>query len=220
MTSVKSTQPITIGFVNQKGGVGKTTLAVHCAYWCSKKGSAIVIDADAQQSSSNWLKDLGIPCKVVNDPEDLLDALAVLPEQYDSVIVDGPGGMSEVTKAILYGVDIALVPCKPSALDTHSSSRIIRMIRQAQKIRSGKPKSVMFLNQAVKGTLLLRESMEMLNNFGFPSLKSIIYNRQAICDAPGQGTTVWKSSGSAAKAARKDFESLFQEVIELVHEQE
>ncbi|MBE9117202.1 ParA family protein [Lusitaniella coriacea LEGE 07157] len=207
-----------IGFVNQKGGVGKTTLAAHFAYWCSQKGSAIVIDADAQQSSSNWLKDLGIPCKIVNDPEDLLDVLLILPEKYDAVIVDGPGGMSEVTKAILYGVDVALVPCKPSALDTHSSSRIIRMIRQSQKIRSGKPKSALFLNQAVKGTLLLRDSIEMLKHFGFPSLQSVIYNRQVICDAPGQGTTVWDMAGTAAQAASEDFDALFQEVIELAHE--
>jgi len=218
MTSLESTKPIVIGFVNQKGGVGKTTLAVHCASWCSQKGSVIVIDADAQQSSSNWLKDLGIPCKIVNDPEDLLDVLSILPEKYDAVIVDGPGGMSEVTKAILYGVDVALVPCKPSALDTHSSSRIIRMIRQSQKIRSGKPKSALFLNQAVKGTLLLRDSIEMLKHFGFPSLHSVVYNRQVICDAPGQGTTVWDMAGTAAQAASEDLDSLFREAIEFAHE--
>ncbi|NEP62281.1 MAG: ParA family protein [Symploca sp. SIO2G7] len=209
---------MTIGFVNQKGGVGKTTLAVHCAYWLSKRGSVIVIDADAQQSSSNWLKDLNLPCKVINDPEDILDILSVLPEKYDAVVVDGPGGMSEVTKAILYGVDLALVPCKPSALDTHSSSRIIRMIRQSQKIRGGKPKAAMFLNQAVKGTLLLRDSLEMLKHFGFPYLNGVVYNRQVICDAPGQGTTVWGLSGTAAQAANKDFEAIFREVMEFAHE--
>jgi chromosome partitioning protein len=218
MTSLDSRRPITIGFVNQKGGVGKTTLAVHCAYWFSQKGSVIVVDADAQQSSSNWLKDLGIPCQIVSDPEDILDVLSILPEKYDAVIVDGPGGMSEVTKAILYGVDVALVPCKPSALDTHSSSRIIRMIRQSQKIRAGKPLATMFLNQAVKGTLLLRDSQEMLKHFGFPYLESVVYNRQVICDAPGQGTTVWGLSGTAALAAREDFEAIFREVMEFAHE--
>lgn len=218
MTSSENNKnSITIGFVNQKGGVGKTTLAVHCAYWLSQKGSVVVVDADAQQSSSNWLKDLGIPCQVISDPEDILDVLSVLPEEYDAVIIDGPGGMSEVTKAILYGVDVALVPSKPSALDTHSSNRIIRMIRQSQKIRAGKPKAAMFLNQAVKGTVLLRESQEMLMNFGFPCLDSIIYNRQVICDAPGQGTTVWGLPGTAARDASNDFEAVFREVMEFAN---
>jgi chromosome partitioning protein len=93
---------VVAALVNQKGGVGKTTVAVHLAYWLSLRGRVIVVDADAQHSSSNWLKDLNLPCQVTNDPEDLLDSLPQLAIEFDTVIVDGPAGLSEVTKSILY----------------------------------------------------------------------------------------------------------------------
>ncbi|MGH2412871.1 MAG: AAA family ATPase, partial [Microcystaceae cyanobacterium] len=197
--------------VNQKGGVGKTTIAVHLAYWLSQQGSAILVDADVQQSSSNWLDDLKLPCSVSSDPEDLLDLISELAQQYDAVVVDGPAGLTEVTKAILYSCDLALIPCKPSGLDTHSSNKIIRMLKQAQKIRGGMPKAALFLNQALKGTVLLKESRELLSQTGVPLLSTTIYNRQNISDAPGQGITVWLDSTSAAKSAAADFESLFRE---------
>ncbi|MGH7998555.1 MAG: ParA family protein [Brasilonema sp.] len=57
-----------IGLTNQKGGAGKTTVSGHLAYWLSQRGSVIVVDADAQQSSTNWMKDLQLPCKTMIDP--------------------------------------------------------------------------------------------------------------------------------------------------------
>jgi chromosome partitioning protein len=208
---------VIIALVNQKGGVGKTTVAVHMAYWLSKKGSAVLVDSDVQQSSSNWLSDLDIPCSVTSDPEELLDLIPELAQQYDAVVVDGPAGQTEITKAILYGCDLALIPCKPSGLDTHSSSKIIRMLKQAQRIRGGMPKAALFLNQAVKGTVLLKESRELLSQTGVPLLPTVIYNRQSISDAPGQGITVWLDSTSPAKGAATDFESLFREALEIVN---
>jgi chromosome partitioning protein len=79
------------------------------------------------------------------------------------------------------------------------------------------PKGALFLNQAVKGTLLLKESQELLTNTGFPLLSTVIYNRQVISDAPGQGFTVWQASGATAKSAADDFESLFAEALEVLN---
>lgn len=207
-----------IALTNQKGGVGKTTIAVHLAYWLSLQGSVVLVDTDVQQSSSNWLTDLKIPFVITDDPEDLLDLFPELSLKYDAVIVDGPAGLSEVTKSILYGCDLALIPCKPSGLDTHSSSKILRILSQAQKIRNNQPKAALLLNQAVKGTILLKESVELLSQTGIPLLSTIIYNRQIISDAPGQGITVWQESSPAAKSASQDFESLFKESLDLIND--
>lgn len=205
-----------IALVNQKGGVGKTTIAVHLAYWLSLQGSVILLDTDVQQSSSNWLTDLKIPFSITDDAEDLLDLLPDLAKNYDVVIIDGPAGLSEMTKSILYGCDLALIPCKPSGLDTHSSSKILRMLSQAQRIRNGNPKAALLLNQAIKGTILLKESVNFLSQADFPLLNTIIYNRQIISDAPGQGITVWHDCSPAAKSASQDFESLFKESLTLL----
>ncbi|PSF30496.1 hypothetical protein C7H19_23825 [Aphanothece hegewaldii CCALA 016] len=206
-----------IALTNQKGGVGKTTIAVHLAYWLSLQGSVVLVDTDVQQSSSNWLTDLKIPFAITDDPEDLLDLLPELSQKYDAVIVDGPAGLSEVTKSILYGCDLALIPCKPSGLDTHSSHKILRILSQAQRIRNNFPKAALLLNQAVKGTILLKESIDLLSKSTVPLLSTIIYNRQSISDAPGQGITVWQDPTPAAKIASQDFESLFRESLKLIN---
>jgi chromosome partitioning protein len=209
-----------IALVNQKGGTGKTTAAVHLSYWLNQQGTVLLVDADAQQSSSLWFKTLNFSQAaqhlVLSDPEELFEKLPELASQYDYVIVDGPGSLSEVTKAILARCDLALVPCQPSGLDLHSSSKIFRFIHHAQELRGGSPLSALFLSRATKGTTLLREAREILNDKVIPLLKSVIYQRQCLADAPGQGQTVFQLSGLAAKEASKDYELLFHEALEMI----
>ena len=203
-----------IAVANQKGGTGKTTTSVHLAYWLSQRGQVLVVDADAQQSSTTWLEDLNLQGKIINDPDDLFERLPELKEEYDFVVVDGPASMSETTRVILTRADMAVVPCRPAGLDMHSSNRVIRLIRQARDLRGGMPRAALFLNQAKKGTVLLREAQAALSNSGIALLDSIIYDRQVITDAPSQGQVVWQMSGTAAKGAAKDFDLLFEEAWE------
>ncbi len=210
-----------IALVNQKGGTGKTTAAVHLSYWLKSQGSVLLVDADAQQSSSIWLKagqlSESTQSQIQSDPEELFECLPQLAQQYSYVVVDGPGSLSEVTKAILARCHIALVPCQPSGIDLHSSSKIIRFSRHAQELRGGKPFAGLFLSRATKGTNLLREAREALAHNLIPLLEGTIYQRQCIADAPGQGKTVFEMSGSAAKDAIKDYEFLFTEALEFLN---
>ncbi|GAX46379.1 hypothetical protein NIES4075_74030 [Tolypothrix sp. NIES-4075] len=207
-----------VSFTNQKGGVGKSTAAVHMTYWLNQRGSALLVDSDAQQSSSTWLKNLNLPYQIISDPEELFETLPALVQQYSAIVIDGPGSLSEVTKAILARSDLALVPCQPSGLDLHSSSKILRFIRHAQELRGGMPKAAMFLSRATKGTVLLQESREVLKGNPFPLLSTTIYQRQCLADAPGQEKTVFQMSGAAAKEAAKDYESLFKESLEVLND--
>jgi chromosome partitioning protein len=205
-----------IGFTNAKGGVGKTTCSVHFAYWLNRKNSVIMVDTDGQQSSVTWLTDLGIPCQACDHPEDLQDLVPDLAEKYDYVVLDGPAGLAagEVTKAIYSCADLVLIPCKPSGLDTAAVSLVLRQIRQAQRRSRGLPKAALFLNQAVKGTILLKDAKTYLSSLDFKLLKTVIYHRQAIADAPGQGVTVWQTEPKIAS----EFEALFKEALDLDHE--
>lgn len=206
-----------VSFANQKGGTGKSTTAVHMTYWLSKRGDVLLVDSDAQQSSSTWLSALNLPYQVISDPEDLFEALPKLAEKYSAVVVDGPGSLSEVTKAILARSDLALVPCQPSGLDLHSSTKILKFIRHAQELRGGMPLAAMFLSRAAKGTILLKEAKQLLKESAFPLLSTTIYQRQCLADAPGQERTVFQLSGAAAKEAAKDYESLFKESLEVLN---
>lgn len=209
-----------ISIVNQKGGCGKSTTAVHLAYWLSQERSVSFIDADSQQSSSGWLSQLptvNIPYQAILDPERLFEAIEEAEKNSELVIVDGPGSLSEVTKTILDLSDLTLVPCQPSGLDLSSSNQILQVIRQRQKVRGGHPVAGLFLSRGVKGTILLREAQQALNaDQRFPLLKTVIYQRQCISDAPVQNSTVFQLSGASAKAAATDYAALFQEALKIL----
>lgn len=202
-----------IAFVNQKGGTGKSTSAIHLVYWLMQRGSVILVDADAQNSSSVWAETLQMPFQIISDPEEIFDALPILAKEYDNVVVDGPGGMSEVSKAILSRCDIALVPCQPSGLDLRSSNKTLRFINQAQELRQGVPKAFLYLNRATKGTILLRESRQVLAESSIPTLQAVIYQRQCLADAPGQNKTAFQMSGAMATSSASEFDSLFTEAF-------
>lgn len=207
---------IVIAFVNQKGGCAKSTTAVHFAQWLIRqKQQAILVDADAQGSSSIWLSSLEdtIPCEVAQTSEALLDRLPKLINQYDQVVVDGPAGLSDATKAILTNADIAIIPCQPSGVDLRSAKDTIQLIQQAQAQRRGSPKAAVFLSRAVKGTRLKDEALESLGKIGIPLLHTVIHQRQAVADTFGQEATVWDLLGSAAAEAAIEFEELSKEIL-------
>ena len=114
-------------------------------------------------------------------------------------------------------MDLALVPCQPSGLDLSSSSKILQLLRHRQKVRRGLPLTGLFLSRAVKGTLLLKEATQALGvDPRFPLLKSVIYQRQCIADAPIQQKTVFGLSSPAAKSASTDYKNLFQEALKIL----
>ena len=228
-----------IAFLSQKGGVGKTTTAVHAREWFSQFGSVGFVDADAQQSSSRWLATINqdIPVEITNEPTTIYKELPLLREKYDFVIVDAPGSLEEVSRAILSRCDLVAIPCQPSHLDLDSNIKTIEMVEIAQDIRGGKPQAVLFLNLAKEGTILLREAKETidagLTGLEIVRLQSIIHRRQCITDAPGQQTTIFslveetrlkrkdkrrkKTSLSAEEIAEQEYRNLFTEIAEVIN---
>lgn len=208
-----------ISFTNQKGGCAKSTTTVHFAYWLTQKqASVVVVDADAQRSSSIWLNSLDtkIPVEVIQSPDELLEKVPELAEKCDHLIVDGPAGLSEATRAILFRSDLAIVPCQPTGVDLRSASDAVRLIRQAQSVRKGEPSAALFISRAVKGTKLLDEAIALLKKTEVPVLKTVIHQKQVIADTFGQQAVVWEMPGKPAGDSAKEFESLFTEIMELL----
>jgi len=211
----------TIAIVNQKGGAGKSTIAVHLARWLQRqKKQILVVDADGQKTSSIWLESLEneIPFQVLQNPDELLDQLPKLAKEHEWLLVDGPATLSETTRALLLWADLALIPCQPAGVDLASASDTVRLVRQAKAIRGGLPKAALFLNKAIKGTKLKDEAFAVLQQVqDVKLLETIVHQRQVITDSFGQGATVFDLAGTPAGTSRRELESLFKQAMEVMN---
>ena len=202
-----------IALSNSKGGVGKSTLAVHLAVSWHEQGRPIaLVDADVQGSSSLWLHEAEphLPVFRLQTPDDVLEQVPMIAGQFERVLIDGPAGLSEVTRAILLVADTALLPCGPSVLDLRAVHEALRVVRQAQQIRQGPPFPVVVPNKLQVQYRLSQELLQTAKSLGIPSLPGLRL-RQAYADAAGQGTVVWRL-GPRGEAAALELKNLFEEL--------
>jgi chromosome partitioning protein len=201
---------------NAKGGVGKSTLAVHLAVWLQEQGLTVtLVDADVQRSSSRWLQEAEPAMNVVRvmNPDDVRPTLKKLRRETHVIVVDGPAGLNDVTLRILLMADVALVPCGPSLLDLEASQLAVHVIKEAQESRgNGLPMAVFIANKVQLHTRLSQELLETARNIGIPMAQTPIRLRQVYADCRGQGTTVFKM-GYRAREAADDLRALFTEVF-------
>lgn len=203
-----------IALTNSKGGVGKTTLAVHLAAWWNERGSRVaLLDADVQSSSSVWLQEAAPEISVsrLQSPDEILDEVPGLCRNFEHLVVDGPAGLSEVTRAILLVADRALLPCGPSVLDLRAVNDAIRVVHQAQKIRGGPPSAMLVPNRLQLHYRLSRELLQAVSSLPVPCSDGLKL-RQAFADAAGQGTLVWRL-GPRGQAASREIRRLFHELF-------
>jgi chromosome partitioning protein len=200
---------------NSKGGVGKSTLAVHLAGWLHERGYTVTLaDCDTQRSSSEWLAEAVPEIKTVRlaSPDDILNALPSLKLEADFVIADGPGSNTETSRALLLRADFALVPCKASMLEVRALAQATEVLRQAQDIRGGVPAASIVLSMVGKNYRLTRDMKEAAAALDLPLARTPVILRQIYADAPGQGALVWKLGGRGGEAAT-EIDLLFRELL-------
>ncbi len=201
------------GLTNSKGGVGKTTIAVHLAAWLVKKKRTVTfIDADPQNSASQWIRELGLPIKLeqISEPEELIHRVAKLAADAHDIVIDGPAGLSATTRAIMLRADRVFLPCGPSILDLRAASKAVQLLREAQKARKGKPSGVLIPNKLQKRGRLSREMMGAAKQLGV-NVMAGLSQRQAFADAAGQAKVVWQM-GAGALLASHEMQQLMKEM--------
>jgi chromosome partitioning protein len=195
-----------VALLNQKGGVGKTTLALNLAgEWARRGGRVTLIDADPQGSALDWSQQReheGLPrlFSVVGLARDTLHREAPeLARDADYVVIDGPPRVTGLMRSALLAADLVLIPVQPSPLDGWASAEMLMLVTEARIYRP-ELAARFVLNRCGARTVLARETAETLAEHDPPVLGSTIGQRIAFAVAAQSGRMVSELDGDTPAA--------------------
>ena len=201
-----------ISFVNQKGGVGKTTTAINVAAGLARMNKRVLlIDADPQGSAIQWQVVEGNQAFVAVHRPGPLKKIDI--DRYDAVndyvIIDTPPAADAITRSILSIADMAIIPVSPSSLDIWSCKKTLAMIREI-KLQNTDLEVKILISRKITGTRVGREVREMLQEFDAAVLDTELCQRVAYIDAMQFGVSVTQYA-PGSKAA-EEIAALCEEV--------
>jgi chromosome partitioning protein len=201
--------------LNQKGGVGKTTLAVHIATALAKRGRRVMlVDADPQGSALDWSASrqaeplfpvIGLP------RPNLHKEIPNHVSRYDDVVIDGPPRVNELTRSALLATDLALIPVQPSPYDVWAAKEIVDLIREAV-VFNEKLNSAFVINRKIVNTAIGRDVVEALAGYELPVFATAISQRVAFAESAASGSTVLEDSPQGPATA--EIEAVVNELLE------
>jgi chromosome partitioning protein len=193
----------TITIAHQKGGVGKTTLALNLAFCFADSLKVAVTDTDLQ-GSINSLGTLVTGIDLVS-PEDVLDGKLT---GYDLLVIDTPPYLTNRLTDLFAVSDYVLVPTKPGFLDAMAVRATVSLLRESMK-RKPNLQAGIVLNMVMPRTSLTQEVKELLQEYDLPVLPTMIYQRVSYARSPVTNG-VFQSEDDKAKA---EIQSLATDIL-------
>jgi chromosome partitioning protein len=192
----------TLAFLSQKGGSGKTTLAVHTAVAAQESGERVVIiDTDIQKSAGTWSQSRSdaSPAVISVAAVSLADVLAAA--RHDAMtlcIIDtAPHAAPDAARAAAVA-DLVIIPCRPTAFDLAAAGPA------AEIVQAAKARAAFVLSACPVRAPEISESRSVLEGFGFPVAPVEVTDRRAFARAvaTGRAVTEFDSEGKAADEIR------------------
>ncbi len=209
-----------ISICNQKGGVGKSTVAFNlAAALAERRNSVFVVDADPQGTVSMWAKARArYKADKINfnitfteapwPPEKILKLPAQ--QDHDFIIIDCGPANNKAMKATLVVSDLTIIPVSPSPLDINSARSTIELIDEGARKGATKSKVYLLISKKIVGTNLAKEARQTCQMLNLPILKTEISQRIALCESAITGQSVLEYAPNSAAA--EEFIALEKEV--------
>lgn len=208
-----------ISLLNQKGGVGKTTLSVNIATCLALKNKKVlVIDADPQNSTLDWA--------ATRKKESLFTVVSItkpiihketpkLIKNYDIIIIDGPPRIYDVAKSAIVTSDLVIIPVQPSPYDIWAAHEVVGLIKEVaeplEEIRI--IKCAFLINRKIVNTAIGRDVESALEQYEINVLKTHVCQRVSYAETAAIGSTVLEEK-SKDSLAMQEMINLTEEILE------
>ena len=206
-----------IGLLNQKGGVGKTTLSVNLAASLARTGARLLlIDVDPQGSALDWaaaregkslFSVIGFPRATIHKE------IGKIGQGYDHIIIDGPPRVTDLSRSAIMASDVVLIPVQPSPYDIWSVDEIVKLTEEARVYRDNQ-KVTFVINRKIANTIIGRDVREALANYSIPTMTAAVTQRVIYAEAVAQGQAVYELDPNGPAAA--EIEAVTNELLEVL----
>lgn len=207
-----------ISLLNQKGGVGKTTLSINIAGKLSLDCKRVLlIDADPQGSALDWsaareedklFTVIGLPRPTIHKE------IKTFVTDFDYIIIDCPPRVTDLARSAILASDFVLIPVQPSPYDIWAAQEIVKLVSEASVYKE-KLKSAFVINRKIANTAIGRDVGEALAQYDISVLKSEISQRVIYAETAAVGSTVFEIDPKGV--ASKEITLLVDEVVEVSH---